>query len=91
MGELGDKVPANERESIQAKINTLRETLNGTDTAQIKSQTEELQAALHALSQQMYAQQAQDTAPGGGHNGNGNGSSGPSDEGEVVEGEFREA
>jgi molecular chaperone DnaK len=84
--ELGDKVPGNERENIQKKVNSLREVMKSNDTAQIRRETDELQTALHALSQQMYAHQAQETPPSG----NGNGKQGPSDEGEVLEGEFRE-
>ena len=85
--ELGEKVPANDRSNIEGKINSLRQALKGSDTAVIKRQVDELQNAFHALSQQLYAQQSQ---PGNG-NGNGHGPHGPSDEGEVVEGEFREA
>ena len=86
LGELNEKVPQSERTDIEAKVKTLREMIKGNDTAQIRRQTEELQTALHALSQQLYAQQDQ---PGE----NGNGASEPdrSDEGEVFEGEFREA
>ncbi|HEX6303841.1 MAG TPA: molecular chaperone DnaK [Anaerolineales bacterium] len=86
--ELGDKVPAGERENIEAKINDLRETLKGDETEKIKGQTEALQNAFHALSQQLYAQQQQQP---GDQSGNGQGPEGPEDEGEVVEGEFREA
>lgn len=86
--ELGDKVPASERENIEAKINDLRETLKGDETEKIKGQTEALQNAFHALSQQLYAQQQQQP---GDQSGNGQGPEGPEDEGEVVEGEFREA
>ena len=85
--DLGDKVPAGERANIESRIESLRETLKGEDTAQIKRQTEELQNAFHALSQQLYAQQGQAGSAGG----NGHSPEGPEDEGEVVEGEFREA
>ena len=84
--ELGDKVPAGERESIQRKINDLRQAAQGDDTEKIRRLTEELQNAFHAISQQLYAQQAQSTTSSGG-----NGRSSSSGEGEVVEGEFREA
>ena len=88
--DLGEKVPAGERQNIEAKIKSLREAIKGDNLDQIKRQTEELQNAFHALSQQLYAQQQ---APGGGPTGggNGHGPEGPEDEGEVVEGEFREA
>lgn len=84
--ELGDKVPAGERDSIQRKINDLRSAAQGDDIEKIRRLTEELQNAFHAISQQLYAQQAQSTTSSGG-----NGRSSSSGEGEVVEGEFREA
>ncbi len=87
--ELGDKVPAGERQTIESKIEALREALKSENAAEIKQQTEELQNAFHALSQQLYAQQQGPTTAAGG---NGSGPEGPGeDEGEVVEGEFREA
>lgn len=89
LGELGDKVPAGERQNIQDKINDLRETIEGEDITRIKRLTDELQNAFHALSQQLYAQQEQPQA--GGSPAGGNGRPTPEDEGEVVEGEFREA
>jgi molecular chaperone DnaK len=90
LDELGDKVPAGERESIQGKITELREAAEGEDAAAIKRLSEELQNAFHALTQQLYAQgQAGEAAPNG--NGNGRGPASGEDEGEVVEGEFHEA
>jgi molecular chaperone DnaK len=87
LSELGDRVPVNERESIQTKINALRETMKGNDTQKIKQQMEELQNAFHAISQQLYAQQQQQE----GVSGDGDEAQRkPDDEGEVVEGEFRE-
>ncbi|NMC14830.1 MAG: molecular chaperone DnaK [Chloroflexi bacterium] len=89
--ELGEKVPAAERSNIEEKISKLRQAMNGDDITHLRRLTEELQNAFHALSQQVYAQQS--TQPGSngsgiGSNGNDTGASG---EGEVVEGEFREA
>jgi molecular chaperone DnaK len=84
LSELGDRVPHGERENIQSKVNELREAMKGDDTSNIRRQTEDLQNAFHALSQQLYAQQ-QAAGPG-----DGQGPEGPEDEGEVVEGEFRE-
>jgi molecular chaperone DnaK len=85
--ELGDKVPSTERESIQQKINDLRQAAKGDDIERIRRLSEELQNAFHAISQQLYAQQAQSAASSGG-NGRATGDVG---EGDVVEGEFREA
>ena len=90
--ELGDKVPTAERQNIEAKITGLREAAKGDDISNIKSLSDDLQNALHALSQQLYAQSEQPTSdfnPGG--NGHGPEAPMPEDDGEVVEGEFREA
>jgi molecular chaperone DnaK len=93
--DLGDKVPASERQNIEEKITAIRSAIEGDDIARIKSLQDELQNAFHALSQQLYAQQAQAGAPQaespfGGGNGNGSRPA-PDDEGEVIEGEFHEA
>jgi len=82
--ELGDKVPASERQDIESKVAGLRELIKGSDTETIRRKSEELNSALHALSQQMHAQQSGGAAPEGGE---------PKrdGEGEVFEGEFREA
>jgi molecular chaperone DnaK len=85
--ELGGKVPANEQQNIEGKIKTLREAIQGEDKTRIQQAHDELQNAFHALSQQLYAQQAQAPQPGG----NGQGGHRPDEEGDVVEGEFREA
>ncbi|HEX9029956.1 MAG TPA: molecular chaperone DnaK, partial [Anaerolineales bacterium] len=96
--DLGDRVPGNERQNIQSKIDELREAAKGEDVSNIKRLSDDLQNAFHAISQQLYAQQAGPEQggpmPGAGEqgsNGNGRHGRGPDDEGEVVEGEFREA
>jgi molecular chaperone DnaK len=85
LNELGDKVPEGDRKQIEEKVTQLREAINGDDIQQIKRLTEEVQQASHALSQQMYSQQAeaQESGPAP-ENGDGG-------EEDVVEGEFREA
>jgi molecular chaperone DnaK len=84
--ELGDKVPADDRQSIEAKIAELRQAFQGDDINRIKQLTEEVQQASYALSQQLYAQQAPS-----GSEGPAPGSPSGEEEGDVVEGEFREA
>jgi molecular chaperone DnaK len=91
LSELGSKVPENERQNIQSKIEALREAIKGEDVAHIKALSEELQNAFHALSQQLYAQQQADPQPGGNGHGSGQAEGEPQDEGEVIEGEFHEA
>jgi len=82
--ELGDKVPAGDRTQIEEKVKALQEALKGEDAGRIRQLTEEVQQASYALSQQLYAQQAA-SEPGGTNGGGGQ------KEGDVVEGEFREA
>jgi molecular chaperone DnaK len=62
--DLGDKVPAAERATIEGKMAELKQAAQGDDVERIKKLTEEVQQAFYALSQQLYAQgQPQ---PGGG-------------------------
>jgi molecular chaperone DnaK len=87
LNELGDKVPAAEKENIQSKVNDLKQAAQGDDAARIKRLSEEVQQAFHALSQQLYAQgQPQPEAPGG--------PSAPppsGNDGDVIDGEVRDA
>jgi molecular chaperone DnaK len=82
--ELGDKVPDADREQIEAKVADLRKALDGDNVDEIKRLTEEVQQASYALSQQLYAQEA-------GPEGTSESGEGGQEEGDVVEGEFREA
>ena len=85
--ELGSKVPENDRQQIERKIEAVREAMKGEDIEKIKHATEELQQASYALSQQLYAQQQQAASDGGQAASGGQGEA----QGDVVEGEFREA
>jgi molecular chaperone DnaK len=89
--DLGDKVPAGDRHNIEEKLKTLRESIESDDITRINSLHDELQNAFHALSQQLYAQQAQEPQAGSPTTGGNGREPAPEDEGEVVEGEFREA
>jgi molecular chaperone DnaK len=80
--ELGDKVPANERAGIEAKINDLKQAAQTDDVNKIKKTTDDAQNAFHALSQQLYAQgQPQGQAEGSGP------STPPPSDGDVIDGE----
>jgi len=87
--ELGDRVPSAERSNIERKVSALREALKSSDSARIKQQFEDLQNAFHALSQQLYAGQTQGTSSS--NKVYDENRPGPTPEGEVLEGEFREA
>jgi len=82
--DLGDKVPAAERGTIESKINDLKSAAQSDDISRIKRTSDEVQQAFHALSQQLYSQgQPQPETPGG---------PSPRDNGgdDVIEGEVKE-
>ena len=88
--DMGEKVPAEQRGQVEAKINDLREAIQSDDKTRMQKSMEALQADMQAIGQAAYQQEGQQ-APGaaGGQQNSGNGS-GRDDE-DVVEGEFREA
>ena len=56
LGEMGDKIPAEDKNKVQSGIDNLKEKLKGEDTAAIKAATEELQQAFYAVSEKLYQQ-----------------------------------
>jgi molecular chaperone DnaK len=82
--DLGDKVPAAERSTIEAKVNDLKSAAQTDDVNRIRQASEEVQQTFHALSQQLYAQeQPQPETPGGPSQREDNGD-------DVIEGEVKE-
>ena len=55
--EMGDKIPAGDKTSVESALGKLKETLKGTDTQAIKNATEELTKAFYAVSEKLYGQQ----------------------------------
>jgi molecular chaperone DnaK len=97
--DLGDKVPANDRATIEGTIQELNTAKKGNDTARIRQLTEQLQQASYAIGQQAYAAQqagAQQAAgqqqpgygPGAGQPGSRSGGGSGADD--VVDGDFSE-
>ena len=85
--DLGDKVPATDRGTVENLVEELKQAKDTSDLARIRSVTERLQQATNALAQQMYAQQpGADGGPQAG--GPGAGTPGSADD-DVVEGEYR--
>ena len=66
LGELGDKISADEKAPIEAEVAKLKEMLAAAsfDTEAVKAQTENVQKAFYAISEKLYAQaqQAQQAA-----------------------------
>ncbi len=66
LGEMGDKIPADDKNKVQSGIDKLKEALKGNDTAAIKAATEELQQAFYAVSEKLYQQAAPQGDPNAG-------------------------
>jgi len=58
LSEMGDKIPADDKNKVQAGIDKLKEALKGTDTAAIKAATDALTQDFYAVSEKLYQQAA---------------------------------
>ncbi|MEW6648472.1 MAG: molecular chaperone DnaK [Pseudomonadota bacterium] len=85
MGELGDKLEAGEKDSIEAAIKELDEAMKGDDKDAIEAKTQALAAASGKMAERLYAQQG---AAGGEAGGSEQASAGGKDD--VVDAEFEE-
>jgi molecular chaperone DnaK len=85
--DLGDKVPANDRSNIEGKIADLKSASQTDDVDRIKKTTEEVQNAFYALSQMLYGQGQPQPQPEGGPST----PPPPPDNGDVIDGEVRDA
>ena len=54
LSEMGDKLDAADKSDVEAKLAALKSALTGTDTAAIKTATEELTQAFYKVSEKMY-------------------------------------
>ena len=69
LSEMGDKLPAADKAEVESKLASLKTALSGTDTAAIKSATEELTQAFYKVSEKLYQQaNPQGGNPGAGFN-----------------------
>ncbi len=61
LGEIGDKISADEKSSIQAEVDKLKEMLKATplDVEAVKTQTDSVQKAFYSVSEKLYAQAQQ--------------------------------
>ena len=91
--EFGDKVTAEDKAPIESKCAALKEALKGTNTADIKAKSDDLQQAFYALSSKVYQQSGaaaqQQGAPDMGAAGGSASAGGASDDG-VVDADFKE-
>jgi molecular chaperone DnaK len=84
--DAGDKVSADDKQNIEAKLETAKEALKGGDVDKVKKATEELLEASHQLAQHAYAQSQESAGASGGASG-GAGEAAPPGSDDVVEGE----
>ena len=57
MNEFGDKVTQADKDSVNPKLDSLKEALKGTDVEAIKKAQEELQTAFYAVAERIYKEQ----------------------------------
>ena len=76
LGEIGDKVSDADKEPVKAAIEKLKATIAGGDTEAIKADTEALEKAFYAISEQLYKQQGAQGGEGFDPNAGANGASG---------------
>ena len=61
--EMGDKLDAGDKASIEGELNKVKEALKGTDTQAIKNATEALTRAFYAVSEKLYSQAGAQPGP----------------------------
>ncbi|MBU0994668.1 MAG: molecular chaperone DnaK [Proteobacteria bacterium] len=86
--ELGDKVDSGTTTKVQEVIGKLKTAIEGTDTEQIKTLTEELAQASHKIAEAAYKQAAEESSKSGGDTED-TSAGGPQDD-EVVDADFEE-
>ncbi len=64
LGELGDKISADEKAKVESACSKLKETLKGSDVEAIKADTEAVKQAFYAVAEKMYAQSGAQGTPG---------------------------
>ena len=89
--DLGEKVSSEERGKVEGKITDLKAAVQTDDLGRIKKAADELQNVFYALSQQMYAQQPGQTPPEGGAQDAGPQTPPQNNDGDVIDGEVRDA
>jgi molecular chaperone DnaK len=100
--DLGDKLPEPDRQEITDRVAAVREALNGTDAGVVDSTKQQLAAVLQRVGTRAY-EASGSPEPGGedgsgreGEGGEGTGGAGPAEgaapeeEGETIEGEYKE-
>ncbi len=97
VNELGDKISAEEKTSVESKIEAVRTALKGDDDAAVKTATDELTSSLQEVATKAYQASAEQAAPDMGAAGEAGdtgtdaaGDTAEDGDDEAVEGEFKE-
>ncbi len=84
--ESGDRLSSGVRSRVEGALGALKESLKGTDIADIRRKMDDLQAASHAMAQELYQRTAQSSSSGG-YSAGGGASGGDRDN--VVDADYR--
>jgi len=91
IGELGDKVPADDKAKIEGQIKELKDAVASEDYDKMKSLTTEVQQALYSISANLYQQAGgPEAAAGGAAPGDEAGDTGSTGGDDVIDAEFTE-
>ncbi len=91
--DLGDKVDAETKGSVEKEIENVKKAMTGDDVEAIKAAVEALTTASHKLAELMYAQASKDNPESGSGGGGGGGAAGGStkkNDDDVVDADFEE-
>nr|BBH90622.1 chaperone protein DnaK [Thermosporothrix sp. COM3] len=88
LSELGDKLSADQKSELEAKIADVRSALSGSDIQRVKEAREALEQAFFKISQTIYGQGAEAGAAAGASADPSQGGSNPNDD--TIEGEYKE-
>ena len=91
LGELGDKVGAEDKAKVEQFSAQLKEAVEKDDTATIKTVLEQLQQALYAAGAAVYQNAGATDGAAGGNGSSGNGSSAGATADDVIDAEFTES
>lgn len=89
--DLGDKLSAEDKSTLEGRIKGLRETIAKDDVELIKQEIEELNKSLHAISEKVYAAAKESEAKAGASADGESAQAAPDDASSTVDAEFRDA
>lgn len=94
LNDLGDKVSAEEKAKVQAELDNVKKTLEGTDVEAIKSATEKLTQEFYKISEKLYANAGANAAganvdPNAANGNNSNGNANQGNDGTVYDADYK--